>query len=261
MRTTNNRFRALRQGRGFALRQGRGFMLASLAALLVALAPAARAAAVPSVTVSNQADKEDTVTIDKIVSDGPGWIAIHIEAAGGAPGAVIGHAAVKDGVNTNVVVKIDSYTATPRLFAMLHKDAGKVGTYEFPGPDTPVMYNGAMVNPSFQVTGIDPRVVVKDQKIAAGSVTIAEVLSNGPGWLVIHADSAGSPGPVIGYAEARDGLTRNLVVKVDAAKATPILYAMLHIDAGKVGTYEFPGADVPVMVDGKMVSPPFKASK
>jgi hypothetical protein len=66
---------------------------------------------------------------------------------------------------------------------------------------------------------------------------------------------------VIGYAEARDGLTRNLVVKVDAAKATPILYAMLHIDAGKVGTYEFPGADVPVMVDGKMVSPPFKASK
>jgi hypothetical protein len=236
------------------------FLLASLAALVVALAPAARVAAVPSVTVSNQEDKDDTVTIAKIVSDGPGWIVIHIET-GGAPGPVIGYAAVKDGVNANVVVNIDSYTATPTLFAMLHRDVGKVGTYEFPGPDTPVVYNGTMVSPAFQVTGIDPRVVVRDQKIAMSAVTIAEVLSDGPGWLVIHADSSGAPGPVIGHAAVRDGLTRNLVVNLDASKATPVLFAMLHTDAGKVGVYEFPGADAPVIVDGKMVSPPFKASK
>ena len=59
----------------------------------------------------------------------------------------------------------------------------------------------------------------------------------------------------------KDGLTRMLKVKINAAKATPILFAMLHTDAGVVGKYEFPGPDVPVMVDEKMVSPGFKASR
>ena len=86
-----------------------------------------------------------------MVSDGPGWIVIHKEEGGG-PGGVVGYAAVKDGENKDVIVKIDSYTATPKLFAMLHTGAGKVGTYEFPGPDLPVMLNGEMVNPSFMVS-------------------------------------------------------------------------------------------------------------
>jgi hypothetical protein len=64
---------------------------------------------------------------------------------------------------------------------------------------------------------------------------------------------------VVGHAAVPDGLTRDLAVKIDAAKATAVLYAMLHVDAGTVGAYEFPGADKPVMVDGKMVSPPFSS--
>ncbi len=221
---------------------------------------AASAWAAPSVSVSDQADKDDTVTVAQVASDGPGWIVIHKEEGGG-PGGVVGYAAVKSGVNKDVVVKIDSYSATPKLFAMLHIDAGKVGTYEFPGPDVPVMLNGEMVSPSFMVSDIDPRVIVKNQKISGSTVVIDEVLSNGPGWLVIHADAKGEPGPVIGYAGVPDGLTRGLKVKIDASKATAILFAMLHIDAGAVGKYEFPGPDVPVMVDEKMVSPGFKASR
>ena len=31
------------------------------------------------------------------------------------------------------------------------------------------------------------------------------------------------------------------------------LWPMLHIDAGKIGTYEFPGPDAPVVVDGNIV--------
>jgi hypothetical protein len=236
-------------------------MRVSFLLVLAALALAAASAwAMPSVTVGDQAVKDDTVTISQVQSDGPGWIVIHKEEHGG-PGAVVGHAAVKDGVTSDVVVKIDSYTATPKLFAMLHTDAGAVGTYEFPGPDKPVMLNGEMVNPSFMVTDLDPRVTVKDQKVMGSSVTIAEVLSNGPGWLVIHADAKGAPGPVIGHAAVKDGLTRDLVVTINASRATPVLYAMLHTDAGTVGAYQFPGPDVPVMVDGNMVSPPFKASR
>ncbi|HUI72429.1 MAG TPA: hypothetical protein VL354_18060 [Spirochaetia bacterium] len=230
------------------------------AAVLVFLLAAASTWAAPSVTVSNQAVKDDTVTISQVVSDGPGWIVIHKEEGGG-PGGVVGYAAVKDGVNSNVVVKIDSYTATPKLFAMLHTDKGMVGKYEFPGADIPVMLNGEMVNPAFTVSDLDARVTVKDQKIKMSTVTIGEVLSNGPGWLVIHADSKGEPGPVIGYAAVPDGLTRNLSVKINVSHATKVLYAMLHTDAGVVGKYEFPGPDVPVMVDEKMVSPAFKAAR
>jgi hypothetical protein len=104
-----------------------------------------------------------------------------------------------------------------------------------------------------------PSVTATDQVVKDGTVTVPQVVSAGPGWIVIHVDVNGAPGPVIGYAPVKDGVNNGVVVKVDAARATPVLYAMLHTDAGTVGTYEFPGADKPVMVDGKMVSPGFSS--
>ncbi len=46
----------------------------------------------------------------------------------------------------------------------------------------------------------------------------------------------GQPGAVIGHAAVPDGLSANVSVTIDAAKATPTLYAMLHVDKGAVGT-------------------------
>jgi hypothetical protein len=109
-----------------------------------------------------------------------------------------------------------------------------------------------------QASMATPAVVVQDQQIADSRVVILKVVSATPGWIVIHSDNAGKPGPVIGYAAVRAGENLNVVVAVDAKKATPVLYAMLHLDAGVVGTYEFPGADVPTMNMGAMVSPAFK---
>jgi len=128
-------------------------ILALLVVVGLALAPAAWAAGTPSVTVANQEVTSDSVTVAQIVSNGPGWIVIHKEVGGG-PGPVVGYAPVKDGTNTNVIVKIDTYTATPRLFAMLHTDAGTIGTYEFPGPDVPVMVDEKMVSPAFSSTAL-----------------------------------------------------------------------------------------------------------
>jgi hypothetical protein len=233
--------------------------LAALLAASLALAPGLWAAAVPSVTVSDQAVRDGSIVVAEVASSGPGWIVIHSEAAG-KPGPVAGYAKVADGANRDVIVKIDTAVATPRLFAMLHLDAGTVGVYEFPGADKPVMVDGKMVSPPFSVTGLAPRVTARDQAPTADTVSIAEVLSAGPGWLVVHAEANGAPGPVVGYAAVPDGLTRDLAVKIDAAKATAVLYAMLHVDAGAVGTYEFPGPDKPAMVNGKMVSPPFRSA-
>jgi len=110
-------------------------------------------------------------------------------------------------------------------------------------------------------SSVTPSVTVSDQAISGDSVVIAEVISEGPGWLVIHAQADGKPGPILGYSAVAAGANENVSVQIETAKATETLYAMLHMDAGEAGVFEFPeGPDGPVTVDGKVVTPPFSVS-
>ena len=114
--------------------------------------PAANPTMAPSVTVKDQAFVDNRVIIDKVVSEGPGWLVVH-NAKGDTFGDDIGEAALSTGENSHVVVAIpDASKVTAKLFAMLHTDKGVVGKYEFPGPDGPVQLNGQLVNPSFMIT-------------------------------------------------------------------------------------------------------------
>ncbi len=108
-------------------------------------------------------------------------------------------------------------------------------------------------------TSMTPSVTVEDQAVddGANTVAIASVISDGPGWIVIHADSDGSPGPVIGHEAVADGENTQVVVTIDPEGLTPTLWAMLHVDAGEEGVYEFPGDDVPARVDGTVVMSSF----
>ena len=101
-------------------------------------------------------------------------------------------------------------------------------------------------------------VEVADQELVDGTVTIAKVVSSGAGWMVIHADNNGAPGPVLGETAVQDGENTEVKVQLDLAGATETLHAMLHVDAGQVGTYEFPGADVPVKQGDMIVMTPFR---
>jgi uncharacterized surface protein with fasciclin (FAS1) repeats len=103
----------------------------------------------------------------------------------------------------------------------------------------------------------EPAVSTGDQPVVDGAVTIESVTSRGPGWLAIHADADGKPGPVIGWTAVDDGENSEVVVEIDPAAATPVLHAMLHVDEGVVGTYEFPGPDVPAQVGDAIVMVPF----
>jgi predicted lipoprotein with Yx(FWY)xxD motif len=104
-----------------------------------------------------------------------------------------------------------------------------------------------------------PTVMVADQEIVDGSVTIVEIVSDGAGWLVVHAQVDGKPGPILGYAPVADGVNNDVVIEIDDENASETLYAMLHTDGGEVGAFEFPdGPDGPVMVEEKVVTPPFK---
>jgi hypothetical protein len=105
-----------------------------------------------------------------------------------------------------------------------------------------------------------PGVTVRSQRVSAGAVTVEQAFSAGPGWIVIHAQAEGKPGIVLGHEALQEGLNRNVRVTIDAAAATPVLYAMLHVDRGVIGSYEFPGPDVPATADGAVISPSFSTS-
>jgi hypothetical protein len=89
----------------------------------------------------------NTLTVSAVTIAYDGWLVIHA-IKNGKPvlPASIGHVAVKAGTTQNVVVELDTPTAAgDKVLTMLHVDQGAVGTYEFPGPDHPVMQYGKPV--------------------------------------------------------------------------------------------------------------------
>jgi uncharacterized surface protein with fasciclin (FAS1) repeats len=103
-----------------------------------------------------------------------------------------------------------------------------------------------------------PDIFTVDQPVVDGQVNITRLTSNGPGWVVIHADDGGQPGAVLGYAATPGGISANLKVPVTTAGLTDAVFAMLHTDGGAEGVYEFPdGADAPVSVNDRIVMHPF----
>ncbi len=222
--------------------------------------PAEESPVTNAVEVTDQAlGAGNTVTIASVTSDTAGWLVIHAQADG-SPGPILGQTQVSAGENSDVVVEIDPDGVTETLYAMLHVDAGTEGEFEFPGgADGPATdAEGNVVTPSFTVMQANS-VSVTDQALAEdGTVTIDQVVSAGPGWLVIHAQADGSPGPILGQTQVSAGENNGVVVEIDPAGATETLYAMLHVDAGTVGEFEFPGDDVPAVdADGNVVTPPF----
>lgn len=210
----------------------------------------------PAVVVDGQVLVDDTIRIDEVVSQGPGFIVIHADNGEGSFGEVIGHAPVIDGVNYNVVVPVDASKVTPVMFAMLHVDDGEVGTYEFDtvdGVDSPAMDGEFLIAPLVNVEAISAH-----DQFVDGSVMIDSVTLSSDGFVVIHAGDAESFGEVIGVAPVSAGTTTNLTVELDG-EPTAVIWPMLHFDTGTAGEYEFgtvEGADGPVAIDGAVATMP-----
>jgi hypothetical protein len=235
-------------------------LLIALLALIVPVA-AQDMMQTPSVSVQDQVSTDGTVTIDAAFSAGPGWVVIHADNGEGAPGPVIGFRGLNTGDNVNIAVEIDVAAATPTLFAMLHSDTGVVGEYEFgsvEGADGPVAVDGNVVTPSF--TAEIAR--VHDQFVDMNSITATSVVTAEDGWLVVHADGGGRPGPVIGQTFVEAGTNLNVSVDLDAEGITDTLWPMMHRDTGEPGTYEFgavEGADGPIAINGVVSTFPVTA--
>lgn len=215
---------------------------------------------------------ENTVSIKSVVTPTAGWLVIH-EGTAEAFGNVIGFAWLNEGLNTDVTVELDT-EATDVLWAMLHVDTNEAEVYEFgevEGADGPVIFNGAVATAPFWTV---PHVRANDQIVRhadnyesmmdmmAPTFHAHSVLSEGPGWLVIHADNDGAPGAVLGQALVEDGYNEPVNVPLDG-DITPVLWPMLHVDTGEAGTYEFgavEGADGPVFVNDNVLTFPVNAA-
>jgi hypothetical protein len=76
------------------------------------------------------------------------------------------------------------------------------------------------------------------------------------GFVAVHSDQDGSPGPVIGVSEL---LLAGTSTAVEILLDTPLVesgtvFPMVHIDANSNGLYEFPGPDVPATTDAGEVA-------
>lgn len=181
-----------------------------------------------------------------------------------------------------------------KVFPMLHIDEGESGTYEFPGADTPVKNGEDIVMVGLTLSAeaeeeesseapaeegdaapeeqgeeeaapqVDSAITVAetldlmDGKIVIPGATLAQ-----DGWLVIHdSDAEGNivaPDIISEPVPLKAGTTTDIVVTLtsDISDDNHKVFAMLHIDAGTVGTYEFPGADAPMKNGDDTVVIPF----
>ncbi len=91
------------------------------------------------------------------------------------------------------------------------------------------------------------------------SVTVASVTLNAGGkggWVALHTDVSGKPGPVKYFVAVPAGASSKVVIPTPEGIPTGDYWPMLHVDDHAVGTYEFPkvaGADLPAMSNGMVV--------
>lgn len=84
-------------------------------------------------------------------------------------------------------------------------------------------------------------VVFENQESDGNSIVVASVRLPSPGFIAVHGNSDGAPGPVIGNSELLPaGVTTDVVVELDSPLVTSdMVFPMAHIDMDGDGVYEF----------------------
>lgn len=201
-----------------------------------------RATFPPDVVVLNQPIVDDQVVVERVISDGPGWIAASYQNQDGTLGNIIGFAPLQDGVNGPVAIPLLTALATPQLFLQLHKDTGDIGEFGFPGVDPVLLYEDRQRLFTVDTTAgnyVISRDQAARQQDGATTVMVAYVVGDISMWVVIRADDDGQPGVVLGKALAAPGVNREIIIPINPAQATPTLHAVLHVDNGVIGEFEF----------------------
>jgi len=84
-------------------------------------------------------------------------------------------------------------------------------------------------------------IAAEDQSSDGTTITVASVTLPSPGFIAVHGNSDGQPGPVIGNSDLLPaGTSTDVVVTLDLPlTATDMVFPMVHIDMNSNGVYEF----------------------
>jgi len=100
--------------------------------------------------------------------------------------------------------------------------------------------------PSTTVAGAPPamapaEVVFEAQSSDGSSIVVASVTLPSPGFVAVHGDGGGSPGPVIGHSGLLpEGTSTDVEITLDQPlDATALVFPMAHIDVDGNGEYGF----------------------
>ena len=105
----------------------------------------------PIIEIHDQPVMIRKVVVDEVQTRKEGWIAIYADQ-NGMPGQVIGYRRIIPGIFRQLEIEIDISKATVVLYAMVHKDQGNLGIFEYPGIDLPIK-SGDLAEPqSFRIT-------------------------------------------------------------------------------------------------------------
>ena len=187
------------------------------------------------------------VTVPRVVTPDAAWIAIHDER-NLLPANVIGWASVEAGENEDVQVELDRELIPDEpLYAMLHTDRGQVGTFEFPGPDEPVVdADGDPIAPTFLV---DIPAVMSPTPYTVESLDtlqLERVVAAEAGWIVVREEDGAAVGDTLGTVAVPSGESFDVVVPITAR---PLIdeervQAQLFAEDATVGSYN--GTELPV---------------
>ena len=216
----------------------------------------------PDALVLDQPLIEGRVVVERVISYGPGWLAVHRDEDG-RPGLIIGSAPLADGVNEQIEVELAVSVATPQLHLRLHHDTEPGNGFNFPAADPPVLYDGQLPQPITFRTNAGNYLVTRDQPLGGEgdgpvTVTIPYVVTDVPTWVVVHAFAEGQRGDILGVSPATPGISRDVSVELSAAEAGATFHAVLYQDAGTAGQFDFPnGPDTPLQRNRNVIHAPF----
>jgi hypothetical protein len=211
-----------------------------------------------TLSANDQTMMNNSIVVD-VESDTDGWVVVHKSNAtndGPMVPAIIGKAPIEAGMNTDVEITFADSVALEegeQLWPMVHFDTGVKGEYEFDGAsgfDNPVIVDGNILMTPIEVDGaLTSDVTVSDQAVMDNMLTIDEVGMLQTGFVVLHRDT-GEDAPVvpasIGHAQVQLGETSDLQIMLDedvTLQTGDKVWAMLHIDNGVIGSYDFDGSD------------------
>lgn len=213
----------------------------------------------PDIYVLDQPVIDGKIVVDRVISDGPGWLAVYYDD-GGLPALIIGSAPLDDGLNELVEVNVVESAVTEQLHLQIHDDTEPIGTFDFPGADNPRLYHGRLPATTTFLTNGGNYLLAKDQVLVEDTVIAPLAVLEEPAWLVIHNGSDPEAGTILGRVWLPAGISRDIVVDLvlDPELSYEALVAVLHTDAEDFEEFEYPnGDDRPLRYNGRIIYAPF----